>query len=173
MYRTITQINNIDSEFFSSLKTKDSVESGMTYNKLVGVTSIPKSLKMDYSRILDKPFLLTTTTWSTSDAVGELYRLALPSAIYNNYLAKVPFDSSTLYQMRMCLMIQVSGTPMHQGLLLCASVPNGSQVVSNVNSILCAPHCFMNANEATPICLEVPFYANSTLLRTSGSTNII
>lgn len=132
------------------------------------VTHVDKSLKMNYDQILDKPFLVTTSLWSTTNTVfTELARLPFPSAIMNNPLARVPFESSAFYQARICCMLQVSGTPMHQGLLLAAAIPHGTPTIVNPNQILSAPHVFLNATESTSVCLECPMYTPSTLYRTA------
>jgi hypothetical protein len=122
---------------------------------------------MNFDQILDKPFLVTNIKWSTSDSdFTELFRLPFPSCIMSNPLAKVPFNSSTFFQARMCCMLQVSGTPMHQGLLLVAAVPHGTPAIINANQILSAPHVFLNATESTSVCLECPMYTPSTVYRT-------
>lgn len=171
-YSATNNVNTKSQEFFSTLKTKDMQESNTVYDTMVAVTSIPPILRMDYTRILNKPYLISTITWNTSATINtELTRISIPSALYTNYLASVPFKSSTLYQTRLCLMLQVSGTPMHQGMLLAAAVPNGVPLVTNINALMGAPHVFMSANEATSICLEVPFFSEATLLRTVAGTN--
>lgn len=125
---------------------------------------------MDFSRILNKPFLITTIPWTTSTVTRtELTRIPFPAALYTNALAKIPFDSSCMYRMKMCLLMQVSGTPMHQGTLIAASFPNGSSAIVNPNQMMNAPHVFLSANESTSVCLNVPFYINSTLANTAGS----
>lgn len=147
-------------------------ESNTVYDTMVAVTSVPPILRMDYSRILNKPYLINTITWNTSAAINtELSRISIPSALYTNYLASVPFKSSVLYQTRLCLMLQVSGTPMHQGMLLAAAVPAGVPAITNINALMSCPHVFMSANEATSVCLEIPFFSESTLLRTVAGTN--
>jgi hypothetical protein len=122
---------------------------------------------MNFDQILDKPFLVTTVSWSTSATnFTELWRLPFPSSIMSNPLAKVPFDSATFFQAKMCCMLQVSGTPMHQGLILVAAVPHGTPAITNANQILSAPHVFLNATESTSVCLECPMYTPSSVYRT-------
>lgn len=151
----------------TSLRTKQVVEIPTIYNKMPKVTHIPSEYKMNFDQILNKPFLVNTINWSTTDtANSELPRLQFPSAIMTNPLARVPFNSATFYQAKMCCMLQVSGTPMHQGLLLIAAVPHKTPNIYNANAILCAPHVFLNASESTSVCLECPMYTPSTLYRT-------
>lgn len=131
------------------------------------VTHVDPDYKMNYDQILDKPFLVDTINWDVNTAdFTELARLPFPSSIMTNPLAKVPFEASTFFQARMCCMMQVSGTPMHQGLILAAAVPHGTPRIFNANQILSAPHVFLNATESTSVCLECPMYTPSTLYRT-------
>jgi hypothetical protein len=125
---------------------------------------------MDYSRILNKPFLIDNLTWTNSSTVYSLLpRISLPSDALTNYLAKVPFQSSSLYRMKACVMLQVSGTPMHQGLLLASVIPY-PYIPVNPTQLLQAPHSFLNANESTSVCIEVPFYQRTPLARTSTTS---
>lgn len=134
------------------------------------ITHIDKEFKMNFDQILDKPFLVTTINWTTAAAnFTELWRLPFPSSIMSNPLARVPFESAVFYQARMCCMLQVSGTPMHQGLLLVAAVPHGTPKIENANQILSAPHVFLNATESTSVCLECPMYTPSSLYRTNAA----
>jgi hypothetical protein len=159
------------------LRTKEVVEIPSIYNKLPKVTHIAPEYKMNFDQILDKPFLVTTVNWSTSATnFTELWRLPFPSSIMTNPLAKVPFDAATFFQARMCCMLQVSGTPMHQGLILVAALPHGTPAITNPNQILSAPHVFLNATESTSVCLECPMYTPSSVYRTldpSATTNNI
>jgi hypothetical protein len=135
------------------------------------VTHIDPEYKMNFDQILDKPFLVTTISWTTSAAnFTELWRLPFPSCIMSNPLAKVPFNAATFFQARMCCMLQVSGTPMHQGLILVAALPHGTPAIVNANQILSAPHVFLNATESTSVCLECPMYTPSTVYRTQDPT---
>lgn len=151
------------------MRTKEVVEIPSIYNKLPKVTHIDPEFRMNYEKILDKPFLVTTINWSTTAPnFQELWRLPFPSCIMSNPLARVPFEASTYFQAKMCCMLQVSGTPMHQGLILVAAVPTGAPAVINPNQILSAPHVFLNATESTSVCLECPMYTPSTLYRTQA-----
>lgn len=151
----------------TSLRTKEVVDVPSIYNKLPKATHVDPEYKMNFDRILNKPFLVTTVKWSTTANIfTELWRLPFPSSIMSNPLAKVPFNSATFYQARMCCMLQVSGTPMHQGLILVAAVPHGTPAITNPNQLLSAPHVFLNATESTSVCLECPMYTPSTLYKT-------
>jgi len=169
-----TTIEPVYDKYKTSLRTKEVIDIPSIYNKKPKVTHVPPTYKMNFDQILDKPFLVTTINWSTSGAnFTELWRLPFPSAIMSNPLAKVPFNSATFYQAQMCCMLQVSGTPMHQGLLLVAAVPHGTPAITNPNQILSAPHVFLNATESTSVCLECPMYTPSTLYRTLDPSSAV
>lgn len=123
---------------------------------------------MDFSRILNKPFLINAYNWTSSNAnFSNLISINIPGDIFNNFLAMVPFESSSLYRMRACVLLQISGTPMHQGCLVASCLPSDAiGTLTNPNQMLQAPHSFMYANESTSVCVEVPFYARTPLCRT-------
>lgn len=156
----------------STLRTKNIIETPDSYDKLPRIISVPAAMKMDFSRILNKPFLLGTVPWTAITASNtEFFRISFPDVLYDSYLTSVPFNSSCLGRYKMCVMLQVSGTPMHSGCLIAATTPYYSPKVVDVNSILPCPHVFLMANEATSVCLEVPFYSNTTLVRSKIDVN--
>lgn len=119
--------------------------------------------------MIGKPFHLGTINWSTTNAAfTDLTTIGFPSAISSlNALAAAPFDLASLYHMQGCLLIQVSGTAMHQGAIIAAVLPKGMPVNTNdrrfVHSFQCAPHGYLYANTQTALCLEIPFYSNTKL----------
>lgn len=146
------------------------------YDKWADLYSIDKQLKMDYSRILEKPYLVGSYTWLTSYAqYSTQTTLSLPTDAIANALAVLPFNASTLYRAKMCVMIQVAGTPMHQGTLIAAAVPAKTIVagINNINNMMAAPHALLFANASTSACIEVPFYYNSKLTFCDPTDNVI
>jgi hypothetical protein len=139
----------------------------MRYDKSVALDCCPGKLEMDYSVILNKPFLLPTTEWpSSADKFSILKSFKVPEEIILNELAEIPFKASVYYRAKVSLVLQVSGTPMHQGIILASALPISNFAYSSieyVNSLMSAPHVFLNANESTSVVLEVPFYVNSVL----------
>lgn len=127
---------------------------------------------MDYSRLLNKPVLVSTVSWKAIDNVNTVIAsLPFPTTFRNNYLANIPFDSSALFRAKMRAYLQVSGTPMHQGLCLAAAVPYGYPVPGHPNQLLSAPHAFLNANESTSVSVELPFYCPTTFLQSGSQTD--
>lgn len=165
-------ISVVSSNYMSTLRTKNIIETPDSYDKLPRIVSVPETMRMDFSRILNKPFLLGTVPWTAATVSNtEFFRISFPDVLYDSYLTSVPFNSSCLGRYKMCVMLQVSGTPMHSGCVIAATTPYYSPKVVDVNSILPCPHVFLMANEATSVCLEVPFYNNTTLIRSKIDSN--
>lgn len=153
--------------YMSNVRMRRTIEPAVTYDTYPELTSVPRELKMDYSRLIEKPFLLDSFKWNVSDPnTSDIFSLGFPSAIWNNTVASVPWETASLFRTKMCLIIQVMGTPMHMGTLLAASIPYNQLAgkIQDINSYLQAPHVFLSANESTPVCLEVPFYNNTKLM---------
>jgi len=175
---SVDEVSAVSANFFSSVRTRTLVDSGLTYDAKPKNTSIPEQIGMDFSRILNKPFLVGKFNWSTSDTrYSSPLDLSLPSAILQNLPCgaslRVPFDAAALYRANLKIILQVSGTPMHQGTLLVTSVPKGcsfstlsGDLASRVSSYMAAPHTFLYANGSSSVSLEVPFYANTKYLAT-------
>lgn len=160
------------SNYFSTLKTKSIIEPPQRYNAFPELRNVPKELEMDFSRILHKPFFVENISWLTTNTTfTEIGFVDIPSDVFVSALAKIPFQASTLYRCKISLMLQVSGTPMHQGIIVASAMPfpfpgtggysSGTYLVAN--SLITAPHVFLNANEGTAVMLEVPFFYNSPL----------
>lgn len=155
----------------STLKTRTAIEPPYMFETKPQLGCVPSLLKMDFSRILNKPFFIGYGSWTTSQAVGvRIANINIPNDLFINQLAKIPFEASTLYRAKLRLLIQVAGTPMHQGTLLCSAVPVGfgsfmTNAGSLINNLMAAPHVFMSANESTSVALEIPFYVNSKLMK--------
>ena len=173
---------------FSTIKTRSVVEPDNMYTKFPKLACVPQALKMDFSRILNKPYYIATIPWSTTNLEGaELFTTSgapfvngfnIPDSIFLNALSKIPFQASTLYRGKVRLIIQVAGTPMHQGCVLFSAQPVGFQVGINTltnrfNSLMAAPHVFAFANESTAVSLEVPFYFNTKLGKTDLDNSTI
>jgi len=119
---------------------------------------------MDFSTILNKPFNVGSAIWDQVDIRNHIvYFSSFPgNTLAQNNLMNAPFKLSTYSRMLGCVMIQVAGTPLHQGTLLAAVVPSGTPLV-HINQLLQAPHAFLSANESTPVCVEIPYYHSSAL----------
>jgi len=175
---SVDEVSAVSANFFSSVRTRTLVDSGVIYDAKPKNTSIPEQMGMDFSRILNKPFLVGKFNWSTADnRYSSPLDLSLPSAILKNLPCgaslRVPFDAAALYRANIKIILQVSGTPMHQGTLLVTSVPKGTafstgggDVASRISSYMAAPHTFLYANGSSSVSLEVPFYANTKYLAT-------
>jgi len=146
------------------------------YDQIPNFSSVQPEMKMDFSRMIGKPFHLTTFSWSNQSAGTDFANLGFPSSVINlNKLASAPFDLASLYHAKACFIIQVAGTPMHSGALI-ASITPCDMLVSNLNipytihTIQSAPHAYLLANSSSAICLEIPWYS-TTKLRHTPSAN--
>lgn len=157
----------VASNFYSSVRTRSLIDSPVRYNKFPKLKNIPPQLEMDYSRILNKPYFISNISWS-SVSTGELAVIDIPGDILNNPLAKIPFSASVMYRARLNVVLQVAGTPMHQGCVLASSHPYEAVSIdgkgfNDKNSRMASPHAFLYANESTSVNVEVPFYVNTKL----------
>jgi len=170
----VSSVNTISSNYFSQVRTRSIIEPDFLYDKKYRLTSVDPELKMDFSRILNKPYFIKNIVWTNTSAQFAVIDVTrIPLDIFNNALAKIPFEASTLYRAKMSILLQVAGTPMHQGILIAAAMPIGfasdptyTGVRRSLNSLMAAPHVFLNANEQTSTRLRVPFYVNSPLDKT-------
>jgi len=183
-YNQDTGMKETVSNFFSSIKSRSAIEPDKMYTKFPKIACVPEELKMDYTRLLAKPFFIKSIPWVTTDTVGtELFKdsggdfidgFNVPTSLQLNQLARLPFFSSVLYRCKVKLIIQVAGTPMHQGCILFGVQPAGFRVegapvpetLERFNSLMAGPHVFAFANECTAVTLEVPFYFNTKLGKT-------
>lgn len=164
----VSPVADVARNYYSAVRTRTPIEPEFRYDKFPNFSTLPKALKMDFSRILNKPYFLKTITWATTNTVGNLSRIDIPSGIWINQLAKLPFQAATYYRAKVELILQTSGTPMHSGTLIASAAPIAPVATGfdsfKRNTRMAAPHVFMYANENTPVVLEVPFYVNSKLL---------
>lgn len=179
----ITNVSQIAENYYSSVRTRSVIEPDFIYDTFPALNQVPKKLEMDFSRILNKPYFVKNFTYSTTQVQGDtLGQLAIPTDILTNNLAKVPFDASVFYRVKLTLILQISGTPMHQGTLIAAAFPNGYlatpadtalNTILKFNSFMAAPHVFLAANESTSVALEVPFYVNGKLAKVDETLTTI
>jgi hypothetical protein len=170
----ISSVNPISSNFYSQVRTRSVIESDFIYDQKYQNHCVDKELSMDFSRILGKPYFIKNINWVNTSATGSILGvIKIPLDIFNNALAKIPFESSTLYRAKLSMLLQVAGTPMHQGCVLASSLPIGYAADPTfvatkaiTNTMMAAPHVFLNANEQTSTRLRIPFYVNSVLAKT-------
>ena len=148
------------SNFYSAVRTKQTVGTPYLYGRQPKFDSLPPKLEMDYSRILNKPYFIENISWPTG--FSSLATIPIPSAILLNKLASIPFDASVYYRAKISAILQTAGTPMHAGCAIASVVPAAMPTdlggATEFNTLLCCPHAFLNANESTPVKIEVPFY---------------
>lgn len=164
-------VDTVASKFFSEVRTRNAIEPVHIFNDFPKLESVPKNLRLDYSRIVEKPFFFLSQSWSTATARNSIIsNVSIPQDLMVNNMIKVPFYNSSFYRTKLEIILQTSGTPMHQGTILAAAVPSnfdpGSsfETESCVATLMACPHVFLSANNATAAKLEVPFYYNYPLI---------
>jgi len=167
---------SVDSTHQSHIKVRAPVITRDMYTESPVITSVDKDMRMDFSRMIGKPFHVGTLTWTTAQAVANpVGFFSFPSALVSlNTLASAPFDLASLYHVKACAIVQVAGTPMHSGALIAAAVSANTTYSSGsqgIQSLQCAPHVFLHANNSTSACVELPWYSNTKLRQTPGQNN--
>lgn len=167
------QVEIQEENFFSDVRGRNTIEVYQNYDKFPPITTIPPSLKMPFEQILNKPYLAQIVTWTSAMTPNtNIITMGFPLDFLVNGQLRTPFEVAAKYRLKACVYLQVTGTPLHAGLVLASAVPTeclSMSVPGNRNSFLQAPHVFLSANEATPVCLEIPFYSNTKLLETNVS----
>lgn len=147
----------------TSLDLKEIVETLNIYSSFPEYEYMKDSVKMDFSTILDKPFHVDSFQWRTSDSVGFLKRYKAPYDFLTSTLSRIPFVSSNYWRGNICIILSVSGTPMHQGTLVVSATPHNTAdnivgSTASINTHFASPHMLLSPNNATASCLEMPFY---------------
>lgn len=173
-------VNPITEAFYSSLRTRSVVEPDYIYTEWPKIRGIDPSLKMTYSPLLKKPFFVRNVVWKASQAVGtEITVVDIPgNLLSSNEIVDYPFKLGSYFRAKVSLILQVSGTPSHAGIVLAGAIPAGlwpygttTPVPQIENSLMSAPHAFLHANESTAVRLQVPFYSNTPLLPCKPDVN--
>jgi hypothetical protein len=159
----------------SSVRTRPLDELNSRYTAQVPSTSVDARVRMDYSGMIGKPFHVSVIPWTTAHArYAELASISFPSVLSTLTRVSSAFlDLSCLYRVRGCVMVQVSGTPNHQGCVLASVVPFGVPAFGArefIHSGQSAPHEYLLANMQTSACIEIPFFSG-TKMRWTHSVN--
>jgi len=62
----INSVNTISSNFYSQVRTRSVIEPDYIYDKNYRLNSVDPNLKMDFSRILNKPYFIKNIVWTNS-----------------------------------------------------------------------------------------------------------
>lgn len=155
----------------SAVQVRKTFSAGDKYTEFPPLKNMDESMRITPDPILMRPFLSRVVTWTTSNArFSSIHQSNFPSVtISSNALAIQAFQIATLYRAKACFRVSLTGTLAHQGMLLAAVRPLTTNTLNTalvVNSLLTGPHAFLSANEASSVCLEIPFMASSQLLPT-------
>jgi len=135
---------------------------------------ISDKFRIDTSPFVNRPFYVETVPW---DSTKTQYSILTP-ALY--HLPRDVFRSNpsllsglkigSLYRSDLDLQISVAGTITHAGCVLVGVIPPldfelaaATSGIRMINTILSGPHAFLHANEASSVCLKVPWYCNTDL----------
>jgi hypothetical protein len=164
-----------ESNYFSSIRTRNLLESDCIYENWGPIPSGYKALKMDYDKLIGKPFYTARNTWSTTDTRFAGSSFNIPSGLLTSALARIPFDSSTMYRAKISVVLQSSGTTMHQGTMLAGVLPGFSASTGeySINSLMCAPHAFVSPCTNTAVKIKVPFYVAGPLIFSDSSKDVV
>jgi len=170
--QSVSKLSSEDAKFQSQLSLRELVETRPIYDTTPLFHSVSPQMRMDFSRMVEKPFHLSTFSWNTQPAQADAYSLSFPSAVIAlNRLASAPFDLSSLFHLKACFVIQVAGTPMHSGCLVAYVTPNKISAVvgaGGIHQAQSAPHCYLHANSSNAACIEIPWYSPLKLRFTSS-----
>lgn len=131
--------------------------------------------RIDASPFVNRPFYLQTVSWPTTKSRYSLLNTLLyhlPRDVFiSNESLKQGLKIGSLYRSDLDLQISVAGTITHAGCILVGLLPpidfeiptNYSDGEFLINSLLSGPHAFLHANEATSVCIKVPWYCNTDL----------
>jgi hypothetical protein len=172
---SLQTIDVVSSGHQSELVLREVVETPALYDLTPKFTSVDPDMRMDFSRMLNKPFHVGVYNWTTVQAAGAtVASIGVPSTLASlNRVAASFLDLSSLYHAKMCLVVQVAGTPMHAGMLIVSALPKAVQFpggFSGLHTMQCAPHAYLLACDASSACVEIPWYSQ-TKLRSTVSNN--
>lgn len=132
----------------------------------------PEEYRLDIKPYLNRPFFCGTSTWTATNTrfqaltipITQLPRTVLTSNMQLGVMARM----AALMRCKLCINISLTGTISHSGLLLASVTPPryNTTIINTdngraINTMLSGPHAFLAANEASSVCLEVPFYCNA------------
>jgi hypothetical protein len=171
----VNVVDSVFSSFSSSIRARSAVEPECIYNKSPKISSVSTDFAMDFSRILCKPFFVRNVAWAAAEAnFNILDYMSFPTQFLDNALATIPVNASEYMRVSACLLLQVSGTPMHSGTVVVSTSPKLTPYTGRnyINTMLACPHVFLSANNSTTACLEIPFMYNNRLVPTKNLGNL-
>lgn len=160
----------------ATVKTRKILYRESINNQIATTIEIPESFKVDASPFVERPFLVDTFEWKTTDAalsfLTSKVQLLPRDVINSNPSLQNAMKIASLYRSNLVLSISIAGTISHSGSIIAAIMPplpfnsrllEKEEAVTLINSMLSGPHAILNANEATSVVLEAPWYCNSDL----------
>jgi len=176
LYHFSTTIDSIVKNKLGEIQTRPLQKGVGYYDKLPSLEGIIKrEMLFDISPMLTKPLLMKTVSLSTSNTrYALLDRIPIATDLFSNLIPslKETMKNYAMFRMYGCFYITLNGTINHQGIVLASFVPQdlairmGQKpdfVTKGINILLTCPHAFLGANEASSVCVEVPFWVPTDL----------
>lgn len=192
------KLENIDNDFISKadndynvtvqslnttvaeVTTRHIEESDMLYSGMHTKVDIPEAYRVDAKPFIERPFYLTTTPFTTSDALYTILNCRIKQlpgdVVRSNTSIQQMFKMAALGRPDLVLNISMAGTLAHAGCILAGVLPPMPFVSSSanpftagakdqlINTILSGPHAFLHANEASSVNIRVPWYCNFDMM---------
>lgn len=136
------------------------------------VSDIPEAYRVDAKPWIERPFFVDRVIFDSSTSRYSLLNSTvqvLPGDVArSNPTLLNAFKIASLGRPDLTLNISMAGTIGHAGCILVAVLPPLHKYPSDgryfINTALCGPHAFLNANEATSVVLPVPWYCNTDMM---------
>jgi len=163
----------ITKKHLSEIQTRSKTSQKFIYDKFPTVRSAKEELRFELGPLIERPLALASYAWPTTQArFTSLGKLDLiQSALVLNANLVNTLKSYAFFRAHACVYVSITGTLVHQGILVAAVVPANvarsfvtTAAPLKINTLLSCPHAFLGANEATSACIEVPFYVPSDYL---------
>jgi hypothetical protein len=174
---TITEINNKNGspESFSDAMSQSGIKittrpitSHSIREKLDTSSNIADNVIQEngwsLNQMVERPNFIGSYPWATTDASHViLKKLRVPTDLLTNNITRVPFNSFKYWKGTIKMHIQVTATPLHQGLLAAVYIPmttdesSVNNILSNFSSLSVNQVCYLYANTNTSATLDIPF----------------
>jgi hypothetical protein len=142
---------------------------------------VPDAYRIDAKPYIERPFYVDTVEFTDTSA---RYSLLTPKVKFlpgdvarSNASLLNMFKMAAYGRPDLVLNISMAGTITHAGCILVGilpplpAYPAATDCSNLINTIMSGPHAFLNANEATSVSLEVPWFCNTDLATTDMEIN--
>jgi hypothetical protein len=136
------------------------------------VSDVPDEYRVDPKPWIDRPFFVDRVKFTSADARYSVLASSikyLPGDVARSNPALLNmFKIAAMGRPDLVLNVSMAGTIGHAGCVLAAILPPLPSYPTDaryyINTALCGPHAYLNANEATSAVLPVPWYCNTDMM---------